>query len=272
MTFEIFGVKITSYRLWRMGVRIVRLYYLDESAGKTRYVRSAIGIDVSVWSETFLKIQEWRKELWDRYNIPLFKELHATDLLGGRGHLVRKGRQYYGISKKIGAEIFISGLNCLERMAEMLSGIEIINVSLERKKGVDGESLNRMLNRINSSVKPKLYAFLIFDEGKEVLVTRAYRKARVFNPIVSKFGKWEKGERWKNIPIENIVGGPAFRSSKSDYFLQMADFVAHALLKKDEKPAIPRVKYYGIDKAFDILDKSLNKKASEDDPQGVVRH
>lgn len=248
----------------------MRLYYLDESEGSTHYVRSAIGINDEVWNEAFLLIQEWRKELMNKYRIPLFKELHASDLLAGRGLLVRDGHEYKRVSQKTGAEIFVSGLQRLEHSSQLL---EIINVSLKKpRKGIDIESLDRILNRINTSVLHQgQYAFLIFDEGKEKVINKIYRKARIFNPITSKYGQWETGEQWKNIPIKNIVGGPAFRSSKSDYFLQMADFVAHALLKKDEKPPIPRVALYHIDEAFNILDAALNKAAAGDDSQGVVR-
>jgi len=253
----------------------VRLYYLDESEGQTHYVRSAIGISADIWSKVFLIVQKWRKDLWKTYHVPLFKELHASDLLAGRGHLIREGKQYKGFSKKMGATIFAGGLQTLENTAQKLSeGLEIINVSLEksRYKRADMTSLERMLNRINTSAKDKgLYAFLIFDEGKEKEITRLYRKALIYNPVPSKYGAWENGKVWKNIPPKNIVGGPSFRSSQSDYFIQMADFVAHALLKKDE-PTIPRVEKYNIHKMFDnILDLALNKKASEDDPKGVVR-
>lgn len=251
----------------------MRLYYLDESEGPTQFVRSAIGIDDDVWNEAFLYIQEWRKEIMRKHHIPLFKELHASDLLAGRGLLARIGHKYKRVSKETGAEIFVGGLQRLEHISQSLSGhLEIINVSLKKEKGVEIKALDRMLNRINTSVSlQRLYAFLIFDEGKENKITRVYKKARIYNPIPSKFGAWETGEQWKNIPLKNIVGGPAFRSSKSDYFIQMVDFIAHALLKKDEKPPIPRVALYHIDESFDILDAALNKEASEDDPQGVVR-
>ena len=274
MTLATSPAMIPPYRLWRMGVGIVKLYYLDESVGPTYYVRSGIGINAEVWSEAFLHIQNWRKELRDIYHIPLSKELHATDLLGGRGRPVKEGHRYKGISKEKGVGIFIGGLQHLERIAQALSGgLEIINVSLEKSKyeDIDIVTLERMLNRIDRSVALEgRYVFLVFDEGKETLITRVYRKALVYNPIPSKFGQWETGQRWKNIPPKHIVGGPAFRSSSSDYFLQLADFVAHALLKKDEPP-IPRVKKYNIHKAFDILDISLNKKAGGDDAQGIVR-
>ena len=70
--------------------------------------------------------------------------------------------------------------------------------------------------------------------------------------------------------MENVIGGPAFRSSDGDYLLQMADFIAHALLKQEEEP-VPRVEDLGICEAFSILDRALNLKASRRDPQGIVR-
>ena len=93
-------------------------------------------------------------------------------------------------------------------------------------------SLDRLLNRVNTSVKSAgRHAFLIFDEGKERMITRAYRRLKVYNPVPSRYETWEEGERIRNIPVENVIGGPAFRSSDSDCLLQMADFIAHALLK-----------------------------------------
>ena len=70
--------------------------------------------------------------------------------------------------------------------------------------------------------------------------------------------------------MENVIGGPSFRSSEDDELLQMADLIAHALLKQEEEP-IPRVENLGIGDAFSILDKALNRRASRRDPQGIVR-
>ena len=86
----------------------------------------------------------------------------------------------------------------------------------------------------------------------------------------SRYEVWEDGERTRDIPIENVIGGPTFRSSHSDWLLQMADLIAHALLKQEEEPS-PRVERPGIDQAFGILDRALNRRASRRDPQGVVR-
>ena len=114
------------------------------------------------------------------------------------------------------------------------------------------------------------HAFLIFDEGRKEMVARLYGRLRSRNPVPSRYEEWEDGERTKDIPIEKVIGGPAFRSSHSDHLLQMADLIAHALLKQEDEPS-PRVKRLGIDRAFEILDRALNRRASRQDQQGVVR-
>ena len=167
----------------------------------------------------------------------------------------------------------MDGLRRIEDAAVRIGGVEVINVCLRKAdvKAYEKVSLDRLLNRINASVKAAgRHAFLIFDEGKERMITRAYRRLRIFNPVPSRYERWEEGERTRNIPVENLIGGPTFRSSDSDHLLQMADFIAHALLKQEETP-IPRVESMGIHEAFSILDRALNRKASRRDHQGIVR-
>ena len=115
--------------------------------------------------------------------------------------------------------------------------MEVINVCLRKPdvKGYERVSLDRLLNRINSSVATaNRHAFLIFDEGREEMVSPLYRRLRSRNPVPSRYEVWKDGERTKDIPIDRVIGGPAFRSSRSDHLLQMADLIAHALLKQEE--------------------------------------
>lgn len=257
----------------------MRLYYLDESGGAEYFVRSALGIDAEVWSDAFNILRDWRKILRKSYSIPLFEELHAYELLHGKGMIVHDGKIRKNLPLKDGVKVFVAGLNLLEEMANRLTGhIEVINVCLQRSHNYDNpieiETLKRISQRINTSLShapASRYGFLIFDEGKEKAIVKSYRKALVYNPIKSKYKVWEDGSSWKNIPIKNIVGGPAFRASTSDYFIQMIDFVAHALLKQNEVPT-SRIQMYHINEIFNLLDVCLNKKASEDDPKGVVRY
>ena len=90
------------------------------------------------------------------------------------------------------------------------------------------------------------------------------------NPIPSRYDAWDDGAPTRNIPINAIIGGPAFRSAEGDHLLQLAGFVAHALLLQEEG-AVPGGEELSLERAFSILDVALNRKASQRDPQGVVR-
>ena len=251
----------------------MRLYYIDESEGPACYVRSALGVDAERWNDLHSRVRDWRLELQRRYHVPIDRELHACDLLAGRGRLARIDGMDRKVSATQGAEIFTGGLRLVEEAARTIGGIEVVNVCLRKSDVMAYEraSLDRLLNRINTSVaSANGHAFLIFDEGREEMVARLYRRLRERNPVPSRYEAWEDGERTKDVPIENVIGGPAFRSSSSDYLLQMADLVAHALLKQEEEPSL-RVRRLGIDGAFGILDRALNRRASGRDPQGVVR-
>ncbi len=251
----------------------MRLYYIDESEGPRYYVRTALGVDAERWNALHQRVLDWRTELRDRYAVPTDRELHACDLLAGRGKLARQDSADHRLTPEQGVEIFTGGLRVIEDAARTISGVEVVNVCLRKPdvRGYERVSLDRLLNRINSSVATaNRHAFLIFDEGREEMVTRLYSRLRSRNPVPSRYEVWEDGERARDIPIENVIGGPAFRSSHADCLLQMADLIAHALLKQEEEPS-PRVERQGIDRAFGILDRALNRRASRRDPQGVVR-
>ena len=251
----------------------MRLYYIDESEGPRYYVRTALGVDAERWNALHQRVLDWRLELRDRYAVPVDRELHACDLLAGRGKLAHDGNTDRRLAPEQGVEIFTGGLRVIEDAARTIGGVEVVNVCLRKPdvRGYERASLDRLLNRINTSVAAaNRHAFLIFDEGREEMVTRLYSRLRSRNPVPSKYEVWEDGERTRDIPIENVIGGPAFRSSHADCLLQMADLIAHALLKQEEQPS-PRVERQGIARAFAILDRALNRRASRRDPQGVVR-
>ena len=248
----------------------MRIYYIGESEGPRYYVRSALGVDAERWNGLQGRVLDWRTAMEADYRVPRSRELHACDLLADRGNLARADRR---LSSEQGAEIFMGGLRTVESAARWPGGVEVVNVCLRKAdiKAYDRVSLDRLLNRINSSVSSvNRYAFLVFDEGREDMVARLYHRLRTRNPVPSRYETWEDGERTKDIPIDRIIGGPTFRSSRDDYLLQMADLIAHALLKQEEGPS-RGVKELGLHLAFGILDTALNRNASRRDPQGVVR-
>lgn len=225
------------------------------------------------WNDLAHDIREWREGLRDRYGIPIERELHACDLLAGRGKLARMDGNDVRLAPVHGAEVFTEGLRRIEDAARTIGVVEVINVCLHKPdvRGHERVCLDRLLNRINTSVtSADRHAFLIFDEGRERMIAQLHRRLRGRNHVPSRYDVWEDGEKTKNIPIESVIGGPSFRDSASDQLLQMAGLIAHALLKQEEEPS-PRVGRQGIAHAFGILDKTFNRRASRRDPQGVVR-
>jgi hypothetical protein len=157
--------------------------------------------------------------------------------------------------------------------------IQVINVCLPLQKfgGRSNEAhfqaVDRLFNRIQTNVAridPQSYALVIFDKGKEQQITKLSRRLAVFNYIPSQFGAWPGGAKSKNIMTERIIEDPLFRESHDSYFLQLIDFVAFALLKREVPPS-PFVLKWGYQKLFDRLKPILCVAASANDPCGIVR-
>ena len=86
--------------------------------------------------------------------------------------------------------------------------------------------------------------------------TAAIRRLRSRNAVPSRYEAREDGESTEEITIARLVCGPAFRSSHSDLLLQMADIIAHPLLKQEEEQS-PRVERLGIGRAIEVLYRAL---------------
>ncbi len=249
----------------------MRLYYIAEAEGRRRHVRSALGVNAERWNDFFREVRDWRLRLRDRYGIAPAVALQPLRMLAPRQSPGDGGVGSGCTSLEVGAEILRSGLRLIESAAHS-GGIEVINVCLPRTK--HGRSvevgLGRLLTRINTSVKADgRHAFLLVDQAEEESVTRLYRRLRVRNPIPSRYDAWEDSAPTRNIPIHAIIGGPAFRRAGDDHLLQLAGFVACALLLQEEPRA--GVEGDGLEGAFSILSRPLNREASRRDPQGIVR-
>lgn len=135
----------------------------------------------------------------------------------------------------------------------------------------DEKAFEWLLNRINRTMLAwDSFAILVSDQGKEPAYTRLVRRMYVYNPIPSKFGLWEEsGAFWKNMPLERVVEDPFFKDSSQSYFIQLVDFCAYALLRR-ENP-LPSKSKYALDKAFTHLHPILVTEATRKDPEGIIR-
>ncbi len=239
------------------------LAYIDDSRDERLCVFSALLIPDYQWRNCFGVIKNLRKNLKQSDGISIHSEFHAWKFVSGRGNL--------GANKIIGkwrrAQIFKQTLNTISTMPDA----KLINVCLSADK--EDWAFERLLNRINRNMQScNSRALLICDQGKDAIYTRLCRKMGVYNPIPSMYGGWNDGGAnsfSKNIPIEKIIEDPIFKDSKKSYFVQLADFCAYSLLRREHQIASKNA--YGLHKAFNELIPICVKEANKKDPLGIVR-
>jgi hypothetical protein len=275
----------------------VRCFYVDESYDQQKFCLSAIAIRHDLWRDCFNRVQQHRRLLKQDHGVFIRKEIHAHELVGGRGQLSdqiinkhTRSRIFYGLLRLVaempGVMVFNICLDVkgrrdpqLDAWERLLNRIERTMLEFERRElpkrkellsklppniSTPGDALhNRLLN-----YAPR--AMIFADEGRETEITRVYRKMTVFNPIPSQFGTWSDGTT-KNLPLQRIIEDPVFKQSHHSFFVQLADCVSFALLKR-ETPPTPNTAKYGIDKFFEpCLASVCYKPASPRDSLGIVR-
>ena len=239
---------------------MTHLIYIDDSKDEVIGTFSALAIRIDAWQETFQAVRRYRKDLKVSDGIYVYKELHAWKFVSGRGnisdHIVPKGRR---------CQIFKDTL----QMVSDLPGARLFNAVYSTKNEI--RAFERLMNRIHRTmVSWGSYAIIICDEGKEAAYTRLTRRMKVYNPIPSQYGVWlDSGSPTRNIPIDRIVEDPFFKDSEKSYFVQLVDFCAYSLLRR-ERP-LPSKTRYGLDTAFGALDPILVKEAVARDPEGIIR-
>ena len=248
----------------------MRLYYCVEAQGRRNHVRTALGVEERAWNRLHRRVREWRRQLQLQRGIPANADLCSSDLLTARMIAAPScGCACHGQPAQLrGGELVTQGLRIVEDFAVETGGVQAVNVCLDRDDvpAYRQVALDRLYNRINATAAQEGgYAYLIFGQEFDDTVDRTYERLRNHNPVPVRLGACGDGWQTRNLPIDRIIGGPVFRSPEADILLQVADMVAHALLRREEPVA-------GVDSgAFAILDRALNRRASRSDPLGVVR-
>jgi hypothetical protein len=238
----------------------MRLIYIDDSRDEKSCAFSALAVPASLWRISFDKIKEFRRSLRKSDGIYIYKELHAWKFVSGRGEIsdsvVPKGRR---------CQIYKNTLTLVSQLDEA----KLFNAIFPAK--CEERAFERLINRINRTMQAwDSRAILICDEGHEGSFTRLARRLCRYNPIPSKYGTWgDTGTEAKNIPLDRIIEDPFFKKSDQSYFIQMADFCAYALLRK-ENP-LPSKSKYDLHLSFEILDSILVREANPGDFHGIIR-
>ena len=149
-----------------------------------------------------------------------------------------------------------------------LNGLEGVQIFTSCRQSNTDWALERLMTRIQKTMQTwDSHAMMIFDEGKEAEITRLLRKMGVYNPVPVYVAPGITETR--NLALDRFIEDPIFKDSARSYFVQMADFVAYALLRR-EKRLVSKDKY-GIHECFDLLSDVVVKTASIRDPMGVIR-
>jgi hypothetical protein len=238
----------------------MHLIYIDDSRDEQLCVFSALCIPALQWRESFDAVRQFRRDLKKQYGIYVYTELHAWKFVSGRGNVSTQI-----VTKWDRCQIFKQALN---RVAN-LPGARLFNACFPHKQ--DELAFERLLNRVERTLKSwDSLAILISDKGKEAAYIRLARRMQRYNPIPSAYGAWlDTGQSYKNIPLTRIIEDPFFKDSSQSYFIQMVDFCAYALLRR-ERPLQSKTRY-GLDKAFDCLKPILVTEATRKDPDGIIR-
>lgn len=236
----------------------MHLVYLDESGDQGQfYVYTALAIREDNWRAALNRIKALRKQLKDDWGLPMNHELHAWKFLSGKNDLGPKL-----IGKAARHKMF-------KQVLKEIAGIRSFGLFNSVNKN-EQYAYERLINRLEATMRAKdSRALLICDDGQEAEMTKRIRKMNVINYIPSNRGVWPDGRDAKNIKLDRIIEDPIFKDSAQSYFIQLVDFCAYALLRR-ERPLASREEF-GMSKMFKELEPICFKGASRKDPLGVIR-
>ena len=204
----------------------MHLIYIDDSGDEKLSIFSALAIRADKWNACLEKIKNFRRDIQMSDGIFVYTEFHAWEFVSGRGkiadNVVPKGRR---------CQIFKQTLQIVAGLPEA----RLFNAVFPTK--ASGQAYEALLGGINRTLQTwNSYAILICDEGKDAIYTRLVRRMQTL----------------KDGAIDRILEDPFFKQSDQSYFIQLSDFCAYALLRR-EHPIESKTRY-GLDRAFNLLE------------------
>jgi hypothetical protein len=252
----------------------VYLLYVDESgdpgpkgAGE-HLVLSGLIVHESRWARCFKMVKELRGTLCDEFGIRRNAELHANNNIAGRGAL-------WGTRRTVAERIRLFQI-VVEAVTQM-PGVRAINVCVRKKATpFEGQTGHRVYEKAWTLMLQRFHNYIdrsrgrggaecgmvIHDCGHEVEIRKLMRKLRVYNPVPSQFGGASR-----NIPLLTLIEDAVPRNSFHSQFIQLCDYVAFSLLRREE----PVAKYPGLENVFALARPIVLKEAAKNDPDGIVR-
>jgi hypothetical protein len=218
----------------------IDVFYIDESHDSHLYVVTAVAIPFLrnvngawhiVWGDCHEAAKAFRREVKQQLTIPTTEELHAQQLIRGRGKL-KHGKWNFKWWEAVRAYTTILGL-----LDDFIPESSVMSVSGTCEGKLYGsERLEMVLHGLFQRMRRQSHgrqvnAFVFFDEGHPEY-RRFYRRARVYLPTGSARGLWDSGEKTMNLALDMFTKDANEKNSKHCLFTQAADLIAYAAFLK----------------------------------------
>lgn len=181
------------------------------------------------------RFKSLRTDLRHNYKIKKSDQIHAYELLGGRG--IWKSRRYSHLTSAKRKLLFKYILSNYATWPEM----RLISVSVDKLCGLPSitsetareKAYENLFNRIDKTLNTErsnrgdegLEEYIVINDGQEdTRIIRLLRKLRAYNQINTSYaGRID-------IKIKSLIEDPLFKYARDSYFLQAIDHIAFATL------------------------------------------
>ena len=252
------------------------IIYADESGdsgsapgGTPFFAISGIIVHESNWNEIFQRFLDLRRNLSMRYQVPQRIPFHATNIINGHKEY---HHSQFGLTEQQRFDFYRDILEFLAQLPE----IRILNIFIRKDhitKPVDIfewgwqlfiQRFHNFIDRGGHIGRTDEFGLLFTDRTHDDHLRRLMRRMRAFNYVPSQY----PGSSARRVLVTRILDDPIPRASQHSYFVQMADLVAFALVRRDYQRK--KLGNFKFETYFDILNPILLTQATQHDPQGIV--
>lgn len=240
------------------------------------FVLTSCYIDHKRWQKNYQKLSKLKKELRDKYGLPIKIEIHTKKLLLNKNpyrHLELSNRKRLQICEDI-AE-FINELD-IKSINVVIDKTKITKKREKSYKNILDVSLRFNIQRIENDLRKRDLEnkfLIITDEGRMKKMRQTARKIQRINYVPSLFSK----EGYRN-EIRGLIEDPLPKNSNESYYIQVADFISfflylYVLKQKEIDKWHNRLNWLNLNNVVDIIEKItpiLNTEASRKEKYGIV--
>lgn len=237
------------------------------------FVLTSCYIHYQQWQEALRVLVEHRRNLKDRYGIPVKFELHARPLL-----LNKRPFRALNLTDEHRVQVIEETCALVSQLPMRFVNVAIVKTRIgEAPYPVLDRALTYSIQRIENDLdltrNPENRFLMITDQGRIGAMRRTARRVQKFNYIPSKFGPASYRRE-----IQALIEDPLPKDSRESHFIQVCDLVSYivylyGLVGKIGGRMTTRmpsqVTLETIEHWLDLLMPSLNTRAAGDDRYGV---